>query len=139
MRRVPSKVKHTVIKTWANSWCTTTRLAKIESEIWPCIFGCDARDSLAHYLICPRLWSSISSIVKVELVYLDPVLKLSWAEPTAWKLKIIAVASRVYHAMKFDFHELVSTAVESGRFEQVNVLLVELAEHYCHDLKCEVT
>ena len=73
--RLPKKILYMVIKTWANSWCTTTRLH--ENTLWPCIFGCcDEEDSLAHYLRCPRLWSSISSAVGAELVFLDPLEKV---------------------------------------------------------------
>jgi len=127
--RLPSKILYTVIKTWVNSWCTTSRLH--ENTQWPCIFGCcDEDDSLSHYLRCPRLWSSIGAVVKSELVFLDPVEKMGLVHPTSRKLKLIAVASRVYHALKFDFHDTISEAIESEIFDRVYLVLTDLVQHY---------
>jgi hypothetical protein len=133
VRRMPCKIKHTVLKAWANSWCTTTRLH--ESFIWPCIFGCDEKDTLSHYLRCPRLWSSISSVTKTELVFVDPLVKTGLVNPSARMLKHLAIASRVYHTLKFDFHCDVTAAIDCGDFCEIHALLVELVEHYCNEFK----
>ena len=130
--RLPSKILYKVIKTWVNSWCTTSRLH--ENTQWPCIFGyCDEDDSLSHYLRCPRLWSSIGSVVNSELVFLDPVEKMGLVHPTSRKLKLIAVASRVYHALKFDFHDIISEAIESEIFDGVYQVLVDLVQHFVNE------
>jgi hypothetical protein len=133
VRRMPCRIKHKVLKAWANSWCTTTRLH--ESIIWPCIFGCDEKDTLSHYLRCPRLWSSISSVTKTELVFVDPLVKTGLVNPSARMLKHLAIASRVYHTLKFDFHCDVTAAIDCGDFCEIHALLVELVEHYCNEFK----
>ena len=59
-----------VIKTVANSWTTSYRYH--EHVLLDCVFGCHKmrplrkgathRDTLSHYLVCPRLWSMINHI-----------------------------------------------------------------------------
>ena len=42
-----------------NSWSTSTRYH--QNQLLPCVFGCsEARDSLAHYVVCPRLKRLVS-------------------------------------------------------------------------------
>ena len=48
---------------------------------------------------------------------MGPLDKLSLVHPTSWKLKVIALASRVYHAIKIDFSEQVERSVEEQGHE----------------------
>ena len=92
----------TVLKTWANSWCTMSRYH--EDILWPCIFGCcGARDELAHYLCCVRFWSGICDACHLQqsLIHVDPLIKISLSQASSFWAKLIAVASRTYHAIKF--------------------------------------
>ena len=51
---------HSVLKTWANAWTTSTRMH--EATRRECLFGCaDASDALSHYVVCPSLWASSGS------------------------------------------------------------------------------
>ena len=85
-----------IIKSWVNSWCTTTRY---EPVTWPCIFGCvGAVDSLFHYLQCSPLWSRISALAEVHA---DPIVRIGLDRPTPYRLKLVAIASKCYHALKF--------------------------------------
>ena len=125
-------VLFTVLKSWANSWCTTVRVG--ESIKWKCILGCDARDSLGHYLCCHRLWSSISSHVKCGETYLDPISRVGLSMPSPERLKLLTVASRVYHSLKFDFSGEVAQALESLDFTRIHELLNELVPHYASEV-----
>jgi len=133
-RTLSKKVLHTVLKTWSNSWCTTTRLHEL--TVWPCIFGCvGAEDSLPHYLRCPRLWSAISQVTSCPgLTYLDPAEKLGLLLPTSGMSNLIAVASRVYHSLKFDSREVVELANSTSDYEPVMELAFELIDHFASDL-----
>ena len=133
-RNVPKQVVFTVLKTWANSWCTTTRLH--EAVIWPCIFGCPGEeDRLSHYLRCTRFWSGIGASARADgPIYEDPLVKISLSLPSVRWSKLIVVASRCYHSIKFDYPHEVERAIESSSFVQIEQLLEELAAHYCSEL-----
>eukprot|EP00969_Alexandrium_andersonii_P149154 6595546-Alexandrium_andersonii.AAC.1 len=45
-----------LLKTDANAWTTTHRLHA--ATLKPCIYGCNAKDELSHYLKCPVLDSA---------------------------------------------------------------------------------
>ena len=104
--------------------------------IWPCIFGCpQQQDSLPHYLRCTRFWSGIGTCARADgLIYEDPLVKISLSLPSVGWSKLIAVASRCYHSIKFDYPHEVERAIESGSFVQIEQLLEELAAHYCSEL-----
>ena len=133
-RNVSKQVVFTVLKTWANSWCTTTRLH--EAVVWPCIFGCpNEEDSLSHYLRCTRFWSGIGTSARADgLIYEDPLIKISLSFPYVEWSKLIVVASRCYHSIKFDHLHEVERAIESGLSVQIEQLLEELAAHFCSEI-----
>lgn len=113
----------TLLKSWVNAWCTTTRYS--EAVEWPCIFGCiEEDDSLRHYLQCPLLWSRVSAYVETHV---DPLVRLGLDRPTSLRLKLMVVASRCYHTIKFNRREVIETAVSSGDFSKVWHLLDVLA------------
>jgi len=130
-----SSIIFTVLKTWANSWCTTSRYH--EDTSWPCIFGCQgAKDELAHYLCCIRFWSGIceSCNLPESLVHVDPLIKVSLLHPSSFWAKLIAVASRTYHAIKFDQRELVQSAVDRNEFSACLATLQHIAKHFATEI-----
>ena len=130
-----SQIVMTVLETWANAWCTTTRYH--EDPVWPCIFGCSAApDSLAHYLSCFRFWSGVVGSCKVPEchAHADPLVKCCLVQPTPLRAKLITVASRVYHAMKFVHRDVIQASIDSQDFEPCLALLDELSRHFSHEL-----
>ena len=65
-----------------------------------------------------------------ELTYMDPACKLGLLSPTSRLANVMAIASRVYHAVKFDHPEVVEAAINSGCFDAVMSLAQELLEHF---------
>ena len=76
---LPLSAPMAILRTWSNGWFTTTRMH--ESEVFPCIFGCDANDSLHHYLRCEVLWTLIYSCTKCKYSFVPNHLmrKLAFA------------------------------------------------------------
>ena len=74
-----------------------------------------------------------------ELVHLDPLIKVGLRLPTSRQLKIIALASRVYHAIKLDWREEVDLAVRSKNFEAVLARCTEMCEYYANELRLATT
>ncbi len=53
-----------VIRTWANSWCTSARFH--EPTLLPCLFGCSGKpDDLLHYCFCRRLHRVVDALLPV--------------------------------------------------------------------------
>ena len=48
-------------------------------------------------------------------------------------IKLVGVASRVYHSLKFDHLEAVNEAVMSGSFGIIQELVVCIARHYASE------
>ena len=119
-----------IVKSWVNAWCTTTRYH--EAVQWPCIFGCDgADDSLCHYLNCPHLWSRVGAHA---WTHVDPAIRLGLDRPTPLRLKLLVVASRCYHALKFGHRGVIEQAISDGNFSHVQSHLRILAETFRQEL-----
>ena len=87
------------LKTISGGWFTTTRMS--EPIKWPCIFGCDAKDEIGHYLICPILWQFAAESLGAESsIFMGN--RLGFNEPTVQKLKTLAFVHFIYHSCKFD-------------------------------------
>lgn len=96
-----------VIKTLANSWCTSHRYHS-ESGM-QCVLGCsvmgpvsasrNTRDSLAHYLERPILWRIIGELCS-QPVGLLPLDKLGCTHVRT-DLRMLAVAHSLCHYCKF--------------------------------------
>ncbi len=68
---------------------------------WPCIFGCEANDEIAHYIVCPILWHiACSQTSSEDSIYVSE--RLCFVQPSLEKLKRLALAHSIYHACKFD-------------------------------------
>ena len=87
------------LKAIGGGWTTTCRMH--ENIIWPCIFGCEANDEIAHYIVCPALWHIACTQTSFEeSIYIRE--RLCFVQPSLEKLKRLALAHLVYHACKFD-------------------------------------
>jgi len=134
-RHLQGQVVMTVLKTWANAWCTTRRYH--EDICWPCIFGCTgAPDTLSHYLSCSRFWSGVLTSCKLSEfhAHADPLIKCCLCRPTPTRAKVIAVASRSYHAIKFVHREMVQSCIDSGDFSLCMLTLFQVSAHFAAEL-----
>ena len=88
-----------LIKSWLNSWTTTSRM---DHEIGDCVFCCGGGDALHHYLRCDHLWTLLICCAKLDKRWLraSPAQRLGLSQPSTTSLLLITVASRVYHGMK---------------------------------------
>ena len=101
-----------------------------ESSKLTCIFGCEADDSLAHYLRCEPLWTAVisNSFKRVELLQADPMTKLGLAHsPKEW-MQMTALAFACYHSLKLCHRSEVECAIESGDFSHVSMRLMSYAD-----------
>ena len=121
------------IKTWANSWYTSSRMG--EKTTSSCIFGCacyqgcekDPKDKLEHYLRCNILWKLIAATIEGAEYreHLSPVQKACLYGPAHNDLKILCVAFKTYHALKMGHSELIQKAVRSEQFDRVHEFLLD--------------
>ena len=107
---------------WAasNPFLSSIANCSIENLIFPCLFGCQVRqryfgmirsphptldsdspppDDFAHYLICPKLWHLIDSVV-THSVPIDPLKRLGLIDPNYDNLFTLACSFHAYHAIK---------------------------------------
>lgn len=63
---VPDAVKHTVLRTAANAWCTSRRF---QADVGSCVYGCGAQrsDMLEHYLFCPEVYATALRHLRLDL------------------------------------------------------------------------
>ena len=123
-----------VVKTWANAWTTSTRMH--ESTALKCIFGCEAKDCLDHYLSCDPLWTSIisNSFKRSELLWTSPLVKIGLVSPSMEWLQMCALAFSCYHSIKMAHMNDVLHGLESGNPCQVYTLLMNYAKAHFKDL-----
>ena len=68
-------------------------------------------DDTRHYLVCPRLWPLICSVMQLPLNEArhmfgrDVFLKLSLNAPSKFKIQAIGLAYRAYHYIKHNHLE----------------------------------
>ena len=86
----------TIMKTYANAWTTSKRFHA--QVIDPCKFGCDAVDSLTHYIQCERLWVSIDNVIIGRERNMCERLLLH--APTREAAVALQAAFHVYHATR---------------------------------------
>ena len=60
---------------------------------------------------------------------MDPVARLGLEGPTTLRLKLIVVASRVYHTIKFSHRMEVEAAISTGRFGRIRQISHILTAH----------
>ena len=102
-----------LIKSWLNSWTTTSRM---EHEIGDCVFCCGGWDALHHYLRCDHLWTILISCANFEKKWLfaSPAHRMGFVEPSTTSLLLLTVAFRVYHSMKARRNAGLSTPSETA-------------------------
>ena len=86
-----------ILKTWANSWCTSYRYH--EPKLLTCLFGCPSSpDKQAHYVTCPWLFKIIS-LIRPETPA-DPLERIAMKNVTLDSLKCVACTFAGYHSIK---------------------------------------
>ena len=126
----------TVIKAFSNSWVTSDRFH--EDIRLPCIFGCqDCKDSLAHYLECDILWTTIICTYGLDTSWLKASAsqRLGLTNPSKTSLTLIAVASRSYHAIKMGNKEVIQQTMRDKDFHRIQNLLFEFAAIFSKELR----
>ena len=125
-RRLPSRARIAVIKTWTNGWATTERFH--EEVILPCIFGCGGSDSLTRYLQCEHLWSLLLSVTHGSATALsDPPIRRACLDGISlWSILNCWYAFQVYHALKIERRRTIDQAVGSEVFDEVLDIALEL-------------
>ena len=88
-----------IIKTWVNSWATSSRLH--EEVQLPCLFGCqDAPDHMIHYVQCPFWLLLLTKLFQENLPSPMPLQRLGLVNPTVQSLLSVACSFAGDHAMK---------------------------------------
>ena len=92
-------------------------------------FGCDAKDSLEHYIICRLLWSVLDCAFGGNL---NPNLfaRVNYSAPSSMQCCLIATAFEIYHALKIGQRALVDTALSCRRFAPI-ITVAELIAADC--------
>ena len=134
LKKLGIKTATASIKTWANAWTTSTRIH--ESQCLRCIFGCDAKDDLIHYLDCDPLWTSVisCSFKRTELLWTAPLSKLGLHPPSAEWLQMNALAFACYHSLKHSHFDTLLATQESGNPDKVHDLLISFACAHAKDI-----
>ena len=133
MKKSGMSVAMCVIKTWGNSWATSERYH--EEVRLGCIFGCDAKDDLHHYLHCDPIWALFNSVAGTPRTEWDEPAEIRTCllNPTVLRAKRIAVAYRVYHAIRLGHKEELQGALAAHLFAPVHELFLELAHYFCSE------
>ena len=98
LHELPLRVAVPVIKTYFNSWATSSRYRETVRN--PCIFGCLAPDNLRHYLLCECLWSQISAVTKIPMAEYDPIARLGLIDFSLRDFQSLVLGFHTYHALK---------------------------------------
>jgi hypothetical protein len=119
LNKVGIHVAMTIIKTWAGSWCTSTRYH--DGRCAYCIFGCGyAGDQIVHYISCPWLWTAVDVATGLDEEEIDTASqRLLLVGPSPTRAKRLTIAYSVYHAIKLDNLEEVQRAEASRDYSIV--------------------
>jgi len=136
---LPPQVRMIALKTWCNSWATTERYhEEVQLE---CVFGCGGSDNLAHYLICDVLWTLLIGILdpRISILCPDVLPGLLSAHRACYhnagkpSLIFLAIAFKVYHAIRRDYSHLVTSAFEQNDFVEVLNTCIDLIQFFRKD------
>ena len=119
----PSSVQTSVFQTLINSWSTTHRYHEVVR--WPCIFECkDCKDELKHYLSCPPMWTLAVSAASLPSAFLSlsPCDRLCLFSNSVCGMRLLAVASRGYHALKFGHREVIERGIANQDFAELSLI-----------------
>jgi len=123
----PTSIQTSVFKTLINSWSTTCRYHEV--VLWPCIFGCnDCKDELKHYLSCPPMWALAVSAASLPSAFLSfsPCDRLCLFSNSVCGMRLLAVASRGYHALKFGHREVIERCIANQDFAELNLIFTRV-------------
>jgi len=121
---LPAAFSQQLIRTWANGWCTSSRLH--EATVLPCIFGCvGSPDALAHYCRCPVLWRVVSSCDRLSAAPSVPeVLCLASRVPSS-ALRLV-VACNSYHALRRNSSLGIVSLLRAGNVREIERIAREV-------------
>jgi len=86
-----------IIKTWLHGWATSYRIKG--DHLHRCFLGCmGGRDSLSHYLLCPRMYAACCFLIPETPN--DPLKRWGLVEPSRNSFLLIASIFTAYHALK---------------------------------------
>ena len=119
LNSLPNSTSMCLLCTWNNGWFTSSRMH--DSKVLPCIFGCDADDSLCHYLKCEPLWTLVYSCFKCNIRYLSqPIHERACVNNLhSCNNARLYTAYSAYHSLRKLHSDLLHNAISSGNFEFV--------------------
>ena len=111
----------------------------------PCIFGCrdfeccdpNASDNLTHYLECPIMWTLIRSAAcnnSVQNLCVNSVYNIGFVDLSIYRLKLLAIAYRVYHAIKICHRSEVHNAHTDRNYDRVHQLCLDFSRLFSAEL-----
>ena len=101
MKRAPSHISMSVLKTVCNAWTTTHRMHEVNRSM--CIFGCTSQvDSLVHYLRCPVLAMPVSVALRDPLPIPSPNPSFFLPPPLTSRKDILRlfISFHTYHSVR---------------------------------------
>ena len=97
LNMIPDSARVKVVKTWLNGWATSSRIKGNFQRT--CLLGCpDAFDSVAHYLMCPKIYAVGSFVLPSTST--DPLIRCGLCRPSKESLLAVACTFCAYHALK---------------------------------------
>ena len=90
-------VRTCVLKTWAGGWTTSYRMH--EDPKLKCLFGCDERDDLEHYLVCAPLWLLASEVLESPAPF-EVAERICLVEPSGPRCLMLSLCFQGYHYAK---------------------------------------
>ena len=123
------------IKTLLNGWTTSYRLN--EPHKLKCIFGCQAKDKLRHYLSCHVLWCAIAHTTGQDSLSANvPVrVRLGLSSPSSNNCLSLALAFRVYHSLRNEYLQRILLAKREVRLDDIRSLVGEISRVQWRELR----
>ena len=110
-------------RTLLHGWCTSYRMHTVPRD--QCLLGCNAPDSLSHYITCSAVWEVIDAVVGFRSISVHDRLGLALS-PDA--VHALCVACMAYHAARKK-HRLTLLALrEAGSPQDIRSLWLRLVE-----------
>jgi hypothetical protein len=93
LKKFPPRLTPHLLRSWGNGWTTSSRMHSADVR---CVVGCDATDSIQHYLKCVPLQNAISA----ALDKLPPICPLAAAGLLPMDTERPVLACLLYHTLK---------------------------------------